>query len=217
MSEPIVRTSPKHRNLLYGERIVSRRKVGAKFVYAIGDETVLEICDIVCGGVRCRLRDLVGPYAPASRATNATGTDWSNCVHNETADGSMLRALREAAGLLGRTPGRTTYDRLHQQGLINGPSGGRIAYRWGRWTIACERAGLTPNKRAGQLGRPTYSEEDYRAALRRVAAVLNTAPTQQQYAALRRTGEPSAPAFARRYRGWLNARDALLGRPHADG
>jgi DNA-binding transcriptional ArsR family regulator len=50
----------KHLNLLYGERIVSRRKVGVKFVYAIADETVLEICDIVCGGVRRRLQDLGG-------------------------------------------------------------------------------------------------------------------------------------------------------------
>jgi ArsR family transcriptional regulator len=50
----------KHLNLLYKERIVSRRKDGSKFVYAIADETVLEICDIVCGGVRRRLQDLGG-------------------------------------------------------------------------------------------------------------------------------------------------------------
>ena len=48
----------KHLNLLYAERIVSRRKEGTKFLYAVADETVLEICDIVCGGIRQRLQDL---------------------------------------------------------------------------------------------------------------------------------------------------------------
>lgn len=48
----------KHLNLLYSERIVGRRKEGAKFVYSIADETVLEICELVCGGVRRRLHEL---------------------------------------------------------------------------------------------------------------------------------------------------------------
>lgn len=54
----------KHLNLLYSDRIVGRRKEGSKFVYNIADDTVIEICDIVCGGVRRRLRELgelVGP------------------------------------------------------------------------------------------------------------------------------------------------------------
>lgn len=48
----------KHLNLLYAERIVERRREGARFVYDIADESVLQICDIVCGGVRERLRQL---------------------------------------------------------------------------------------------------------------------------------------------------------------
>jgi hypothetical protein len=130
-----------------------------------------------------------------------------------SANEPTMRALREAARLLGRTPGCTTYDRLREQGFIDGPSAGLIAYRWGGWTVACERAGLTPNTRAAHLGRPTYSEDEYRAALRRVADVLGAPPTQKQYGALRRIGEPSGAAFARRYRGWLNAREALLRAP----
>ena len=51
-------TVSKHLNILYSERIVGRRKEGARYVYSIADETVLEICDIVCGGVRQRIREL---------------------------------------------------------------------------------------------------------------------------------------------------------------
>ena len=61
----------KHLNLLYADRIVGRSKDGARFVYRIVDETVIEICDIVCGGVRQRLKELgelVGESPPRRRA-----------------------------------------------------------------------------------------------------------------------------------------------------
>jgi len=48
----------KHLNVLHAERIVGRRREGAKFVYTIADETVLEICELVCGRVRQRLLEL---------------------------------------------------------------------------------------------------------------------------------------------------------------
>lgn len=48
----------KHLNVLHSERIIGRRKEGPKFVYSIADETVLQICDLVCGGVRQRLQEL---------------------------------------------------------------------------------------------------------------------------------------------------------------
>lgn len=48
----------KHVGVLHSERIVGRRVEGAKLVYSIADETVLEICELVCGGVRERLREL---------------------------------------------------------------------------------------------------------------------------------------------------------------
>jgi DNA-binding transcriptional ArsR family regulator len=58
----------KHLNVLHSERIVGRRKEGAKFVYSIADETVLEICELVCGGVRKRLQEL-GRLVDASPGT----------------------------------------------------------------------------------------------------------------------------------------------------
>lgn len=48
----------KHLNVLHAERIVGRRKEGAKFVYSIADKTVLDICELVCGSVRQRLQEL---------------------------------------------------------------------------------------------------------------------------------------------------------------
>ena len=48
----------KHLNLLYAAGIVGRRKDGTRFIYALTDETVIEICDLVCDGVRRRLESL---------------------------------------------------------------------------------------------------------------------------------------------------------------
>lgn len=58
----------KHLGVLHGERIVGRHKDGAKFVYSIADETVVEICEVVCGGVRERLRELSRLADPPSRS-----------------------------------------------------------------------------------------------------------------------------------------------------
>ena len=48
----------KHLNVLYTEGVVGRRKEGTRLVYRITDATVIELCDIVCGGIRERLREL---------------------------------------------------------------------------------------------------------------------------------------------------------------
>ena len=125
----------------------------------------------------------------------------------------VLQSLRDAARILGRTPGRAAYDRLRAEERIDGLSGDGIAYRWGGWAKACELAGLTPNPRQPHLGRPTYSEDQYRAALSRVADYLGKAPTKAEYCTLKRDGEPSAQAFELRYGGWLNARAEALGEP----
>jgi hypothetical protein len=125
-------------------------------------------------------------------------------------DQSMIKALRKAAQRLGRTPGRAAYDRLRGEGLVEGPSGDAIAYRWGSWALACEAAELKPNSRPPHLGLPTYSEDEYRGALRRVAEEVGDPPTQAQYRAARRNGEPSVHAVNLRFGGWLNARRELL-------
>jgi hypothetical protein len=125
-------------------------------------------------------------------------------------DDAMIKALRDAATKLGRTPGRAAYDRLRSEGSVKGPSGDAIAYRWGSWAMGCEAAELDPNPRPPHLGLPTYSEDVYRAALRRVAEHLGHAPTQAQYRAARRDGEPSVHAVNLRYGGWLNARREVI-------
>lgn len=125
-------------------------------------------------------------------------------------EASGTRALVGAARVLGRTPGRTAYDQLRAQGKLDGPSGSAIASRFGSWATACEMAGLTPNPRRPNSGRATYSEAQYRAALRRVAGILGRPPTQGEYRAAKRDGEPSTHAISLKYGGWINARRELL-------
>lgn len=48
----------KHLGVLYQAGIVSRRREGVHARYAIADESVLGLCEDVCGGVRRRLAEL---------------------------------------------------------------------------------------------------------------------------------------------------------------
>jgi DNA-binding transcriptional ArsR family regulator len=48
----------KHLNVLYGERVVGRRKRATKVFYFLADETILGVCQLVCGGLRDQLREL---------------------------------------------------------------------------------------------------------------------------------------------------------------
>ncbi len=48
----------KHLSLLHRERILVRRKQGARVLYRIGDESVLAICELVCGSLAAQLREL---------------------------------------------------------------------------------------------------------------------------------------------------------------
>jgi len=57
----------KHLNVLHGERIVGRRKRATKALYRVTDETILGVCQLVCGGIRDQLRDL-GELAQGSGA-----------------------------------------------------------------------------------------------------------------------------------------------------
>jgi DNA-binding transcriptional ArsR family regulator len=48
----------KHLSLLHRERILVRRKQGTRVLYRIGDESVLSICELVCGSLAAQLREL---------------------------------------------------------------------------------------------------------------------------------------------------------------
>jgi DNA-binding transcriptional ArsR family regulator len=48
----------KHLGILHDAGMVGRTKQGNRTVYAISDPDVLELCELVCGGVRRRLDEL---------------------------------------------------------------------------------------------------------------------------------------------------------------
>ena len=48
----------KHLNLLLGERMVARRRDGARALYRISDPSLRHLCDEVCAGVRQSLKEL---------------------------------------------------------------------------------------------------------------------------------------------------------------
>lgn len=48
----------KHLGVLLGAGIVSRAKRGTSSVYAIADEGVFELCELVCGSLRRQVEDL---------------------------------------------------------------------------------------------------------------------------------------------------------------
>ena len=48
----------KHLGVLLDAGMVSREKAGTSSVYAIADESVFELCEHVCGGMRRRLDEL---------------------------------------------------------------------------------------------------------------------------------------------------------------
>ncbi len=158
------------------------------------------------------VRQLIGERVPAEERARR-GAELRRGARMP--DESMIKALQEAARALGRTPGRAAYDGLRARGAMDGPSGDTIAYRWGGWAIACEAAGLTPNARPRHLGHATYSDDDYRAAVRRVSEFLGHPPTQAEYRAARLPGEPSVHAVNLRFGGWLNARREVLASPPA--
>ena len=57
----------KHLAVLHSEGIVARRREGNHVFYAIADESVLELCESVCGSLRRQLAELEGLLAGASR------------------------------------------------------------------------------------------------------------------------------------------------------
>lgn len=57
----------KHLGVLHGAGIVSRRRDGNRALYAISDESVFELCDTVCGGLRRQVAELDQLLAGVSR------------------------------------------------------------------------------------------------------------------------------------------------------
>lgn len=55
----------KHLAILHAAGIVSREKVGTSARYAIADESVFALCELVCGGLRRQLDALSDVLAPA--------------------------------------------------------------------------------------------------------------------------------------------------------
>jgi DNA-binding transcriptional ArsR family regulator len=55
----------KHLGILHAAGMVTRRKDGNHTRYSIGDPSVFELCDQVCGGVQRQLRELGAIMAPA--------------------------------------------------------------------------------------------------------------------------------------------------------
>lgn len=54
----------KHLGILHSAGMVSRAKRGTSVVYAIEDQSVFDLCDQVCGGVRRRVADLEAMLRP---------------------------------------------------------------------------------------------------------------------------------------------------------
>jgi DNA-binding transcriptional ArsR family regulator len=48
----------KHLNLLLAERMVARRRDGARALYRVADPTLISLCEEVCAGVRQGVREL---------------------------------------------------------------------------------------------------------------------------------------------------------------
>jgi DNA-binding transcriptional ArsR family regulator len=60
----------KHLGVLYQAGIVSRTKEGTAVRYAIQDESVFAICELVCGGLRQQLNELDALLGGQTEATS---------------------------------------------------------------------------------------------------------------------------------------------------
>ncbi|MFO7572240.1 MAG: metalloregulator ArsR/SmtB family transcription factor [Gaiellaceae bacterium] len=57
----------KHLGVLHTAGVVSRRRDGNRALYAIADDSVFELCDTVCGGLRRQVAELDELLAGAPR------------------------------------------------------------------------------------------------------------------------------------------------------
>lgn len=61
----------KHLAILHGAGIVSRTKDGTSVRYAISDESVFALCELVCGGLRQQLEELAEILEPVTTKETA--------------------------------------------------------------------------------------------------------------------------------------------------
>jgi DNA-binding transcriptional ArsR family regulator len=57
----------KHLGVLHAAGVVSRRREGSRVLYAIADDSVFDLCETVCGGLRRQVTELDELLAGASR------------------------------------------------------------------------------------------------------------------------------------------------------
>jgi len=57
----------KHLGVLHAAGLVSRRRDGTRVLYAVADDSVFELCETVCGGLRRQVTELDVLLAGASR------------------------------------------------------------------------------------------------------------------------------------------------------
>lgn len=57
----------KHLGVLHAAGVVSRRRDGTRVLYAVADDSIFELCETVCGGLRRQLAELDELLAGASR------------------------------------------------------------------------------------------------------------------------------------------------------
>ena len=57
----------KHLGMLHAAGLVSRRRDGTRVLYAVADDSVFELCETVCGGLRRQVTELDVLLAGASR------------------------------------------------------------------------------------------------------------------------------------------------------
>jgi DNA-binding transcriptional ArsR family regulator len=57
----------RHLAVLHSAGVLSRRREGTRTLYAIADDTVFELCETVCGGLRRQVSELDGLLAEAVR------------------------------------------------------------------------------------------------------------------------------------------------------
>ncbi len=58
----------KHLGLLLDSRVVGRRKQGLNSYYRITDESIFELCDLVCGSIHDRLAAELEDFSPTPSA-----------------------------------------------------------------------------------------------------------------------------------------------------
>lgn len=94
-------------------------------------------------------------------------------------DEELLGLIRQCARELGRTPGVKSFNKwcaANGRGASRSPA---IVDRFGRWSMACELAGLTPNRRASSplFGARRFSHQDYVDAYQRIRQLAGRSPT----------------------------------------